>query len=509
MNSIRHRSRGWLYAAVLSTATCALVTGCHRISPPERPRSSVSIGLGVALPKDGTLGTPVDASVRESLVAIAWDGRATDRLAERWEPLQEGHGLRFYLRPNIQFHDGTPLTPALAADILRRSIPTLGLSASSITAIDAEPAANAIVVRTSRPEGFLLTDLADSALTQEGKPNIGTGPYVVESMTPWVKLRAFEQYYRGRPAIDTVEFRSYAGLRSAWAAMLRGEIDVLHDVSRDAVEFVEGESTVESFSFLSPYYTLLAFNMKHPVLGRPEVRRAPSLAVDRDALVRQALRGRGQPSEGPIWPSHWAHTSTSRAYSYNPEAAKLRLEAAGLRMRPASVPGQMPSRFSFDCLLWAGDTRFERLAIVVQKQLYEIGVDMRIVPVPTNQEWGLRLGSGKFDAFLAQQTSGRSLAWVYRFWHTPPPGQRAMLDAGYHGADAVLDRMRSATSDREMREAVDDLQKVLYDDPPAVFLVWGQTTRALRSDIRVPKETVPDVMGTLWRWQRSAPSPAP
>jgi peptide/nickel transport system substrate-binding protein len=484
------------------------VTGCHRINAPARPRSSVSIGLGVPLGKDGTLGTPVDASVRESLVALAWDGRATDRLAERWEPLEGDHGLRFYLRPGIQFHDGTVLTPDLAASILRRGIPSLGLSSSSITAIQAEPGANAIVVRTSRPEAFLLTDLADSALTQDGKPNIGTGPYALETTTPWVKLRAFDKYYRGPPAIDTVEFRSYAGLRGAWAAMLRGEIDVLHDVSRDAAEFVEGESTVESFSFVSPYYTLLAFNMKHPVLGRPEVRRALSLAVDRDALVRQALRGRGEPAHGPIWPSHWAHTSTSRAYSYNPEAAKLRLEAAGLPMRPPSSPGQMPSRFAFDCLLWANDARFERLAIVVQKQLYDIGVDMRIVPV-MNQEWGARMGAGKFDAFLASQTTGRSLAWVYRFWHTPPPGQPAMLDAGYHSADAVLDRMRSAMSDREMREAVDDLQKVLYDDPPAVFLVWPQTTRALRSDIRVPKETVPDVMGTLWRWQRGAPSPAP
>jgi ABC-type transport system substrate-binding protein len=178
-------------------------------------------------------------------------------------------------------------------------------------------------------------------------------------------------------------------------------------------------------------------------------------------------------------------------------------------MRPAAAPGQMPSRFAFDCLLWAVDARFERLAIVVQKQLYDIGVDMRIVPIQTNREWGTRMVSGNFDAFLAQQSSGRSLAWVYRFWHTPGVGTPGLLTTGYRSADAVLDRMRAAMTDRETREAVDDLQKILYDDPPAVFLVWGQTTRALRGDIRVPKETVPDVMGTLWRWQRGAPSPAP
>ena len=42
----------------------------------------------------------------------------------------------------------------------------------------------------------------------------------------------------------------------------------------------------------------------------------------------------------------------------------------------------MPSRFAFTCLVLAGDDRFERIAQLVQRQLYAIGIDMTIEPLP-------------------------------------------------------------------------------------------------------------------------------
>ena len=424
-----------------------------------------------------------------------------ERLAENWELLKDGPGLRLRLRPNVQFHDGTPLTAGLAAQIVRDFVKRGGgLSYGGITRVDAE--GDAIVIRTREPEGFLLTDLAESQLSPANRPHIGTGPYAVVRTAPAIELRVFDRYYRGRPPIETVRFRSYQTQRSAWAAMMRGEIDAVHEVSRDAVEFIEAESTVKTYSFLRPYYTALGFNIGHPILRNVAVRRALSLAIDRPALIDQALRGRGQPAQGPIWPHHWAYTSAPRAYSYNPEAAKLLLDSAGYRLGHENTPGRMPSRFSFSCLLWAQDPRFERLALVVQKQLYDVGVAMEIVPVSDLKEWGTRLGTGRYEAFLSDQTSGRSLGWLHRFWHSPAPGGAVYLNSGYRSADAVLDRLRRAVSDEDTRAAVDDLQNVFYEDPPAVFLAWSQVSRAIRSDFTVPTESSPDIMGSLWQWRR-------
>jgi ABC-type transport system substrate-binding protein len=72
----------------------------------------------------------------------------------------------------------------------------------------------------------------------------------------------------------------------------------------------------------------------------------------------------------------------------------------------------------------------------------------------------------------------------------------------------VLDRLRGATNDAETRAAVNDLQRRLYDDPPALFLAWPVVARAVSKDFEVPTEAGRDVMGSLWQW-RPAAAPRP
>jgi peptide/nickel transport system substrate-binding protein len=212
-----------------------------------------------------------------------------------------------------------------------------------------------------------------------------------------------------------VTVNSYPTLRSAWAALLRGEIDMLHEVSRDALEWVKAEKTVKTYSFRRPYYISLVFNQRHPVLGQPAVRRAISEAFDKPLLVRDGLNGRGRPADGPIWPEHWAYSTSTKPFAFNPAGAIAALEAAGLKVHPGKN-GSMPSRFSFTCLVFAEDPRFERLAVLVQRELADIGVDMKLLPLKS-KELGPRLNSGDFDAFLFEM-AGRSLSWVYEFWRS-------------------------------------------------------------------------------------------
>ena len=86
-----------------------------------------------------------------------------------------------------------------------------------------------------------------------------------------------------------------------------------------------------------------------------------------------------------------------KIYTHNTEAATLRLDAAGLRMpKTSSTPGQMPSRFRLKCLTLAKDARYEKIALILQKQFYEIGVDMEIEALP-GEELISRFSSGNFD----------------------------------------------------------------------------------------------------------------
>jgi peptide/nickel transport system substrate-binding protein len=322
---------------------------------------------------------------------------------------------------------------------------------------------------------------------------------VLKSREPELVFEAFDKYHLGPPTVPKVIIKTYDSPRASWAAMMRGEVKFLWEISRDAVDFVEAGSRSETFSFPRPYYIPIIFNVAHPILGRREVRQAINEAIDRSQIVKTALSNRGQPADGPLWPFHWAYNPAAKAYGYNPEAARLRLDASRLPLISAGG-GQMPRRFQFRCHFYSEDPVFERIALVVQKQLFEIGIDVEMLP-ETMGNLGKRMPAGDFEAILLPMASARSLEWAYLFWRSAS-GQNVIIRSGYTAADAALDRVRAAQSEDETRSAVADLQRILYEDPPAAFLVRPETARAVdESFIVPPEEKDRDIIGSIWQWK--------
>jgi peptide/nickel transport system substrate-binding protein len=491
----------WLLGLALA-ATTALGPGCNRQSAPTSIDSALTVGFGfggTSLPR--ALQSFVDSLYAEPLLAMGWNGRPHPRLAAAWEWSDGGRLLRLQLRRGVVFHDGTPLTAAAIAAELRKRLNEPAFN--RVTSITAE-GDDYVVFRVAEPDAFLLGELSLGTIKVGAQQTVGTGAFVLRSRTPEVVLDAFPRYHLGEPTISQIRVRTYETPRAAWAAMLRGDVEFLYEVNRDVLEFVEKESRIQTFSFPRPYYIPIVFNMKHPTLGRREVRQAINEAIDRPAIVRTALYDRGQPADGPIWPYHWAYNAGTRVYTHNPEAARLRLDAAGLPLRSAGG-GEMPRRFGFKCLFWSEDALFERIALVVQKQLFDIGIDVEMVPVSI-EEIQTRHLSGDFEAILVQMASTRSLDWVYRFWRSPQPGAQGFR-SGYTAADGILDRLRAAQTEEETRIGVADLQRILYDDPPAAFLVRPETARVVDESFVVPvEEKARDILGNLWQW-RPATSP--
>ena len=494
--------RAWLScgrrwdAYALVCLLCLLVS-CAR-SRPEPNKSTLKWGGALTVTGGSRLGVNVlvDNFVGEALLGIDWTGRVEPRLAVSWQWSADHLRLELTIRSGVRFHDGTLADASIVASLLQKRIDLREASSYADVARIEVVDSDTIVIHLKRPNAFLLADLAESTIRDKDRPSRATGPFRIASLKPTTQLVAFDQYYRGRPPIDTLEIKPYDTLRGAWAAMTRGDIDVLQDVGRDTVEFVEAESSVKVYRFLRPYHYPLVFNIRNPLLNSKEVRQALSQAVDRQTIVAKAMHGRGRVADGPIWPFHWAHSEAQRKYAYNPEAARLRLEAAGLTVHREPQAGRMPSRLRFTCLLVETEQAYDRIALYLQQQFAEIGVDMQIQPVPVG-EFVERVRTGNFDAFVMEMVSARSLTWTYTFWHSNGP----LLHSGYDAADGPLDRLRVANSDDETRTAVAELQQVLYDDPPAIFIAWPEAARAVRGTFEVPPDSNPDVMGTLWRWK--------
>src|SRR5688572_4706923 len=248
--------------------------------------------------------------VFEPLVGIGWDGRPAAKLASSWTWSEDRRILRLKLDPKTKFHDGTFLTAPIAAEILKKNLTAQpnAITYASVTSVKSE-GEDTVVISLSRPEAFFLADLANVTLSTLSNEDVGTGPfkYLGAREESRIQLGAFGDYHRGRPHVANVELNRYEDQRGAWAALMRSEIDAVHEVSPSAMDFVENQSTVSTFPHTRPYFIQLLFNLRHPALKKATVRQALSHAIDRQSIVKSALHGRGLVADGPIWPQHWAY----------------------------------------------------------------------------------------------------------------------------------------------------------------------------------------------------------
>jgi ABC-type transport system substrate-binding protein len=492
-------ARGWLhpYLALVLGGVLTLSSACRHSSAPQ-PSAPVRVAIGLTTTETG-VGGIVNLLQEELLARGGKDGRPQPILAESWEPAPDGLSWRFHLRPGLQFQNGSPLDAKSLVAGAQRGLRNNGFGGlRDVTSLEAVGPLD-FVVHLRRPSALLLEGLTN--LSIGSADGVSSGQFrVVARDKESARLDAFTGDARPRSNVDQVDIRLYPSGRNAWSAMMRGEVDVLYEVSPDALEFVEQSTQMQLKSFLRPYVYMVGFNLRHPILRSREVRRALNLAVNRDEIVKTLFRGHGLPAKGAVWPRYWAFDEQLPPIRYDPNAAQQLLEAAGLPITRATDQ-HMPSRLRFTCLVPIGD-RHERMGLMLQRQLADAGVDMQLEPVPV-QSLLTRLQTGQYDAFLFENAAA-NLAWTYMFWHSPEPPSPVLVDTGYTGADQALDQVRQARSDDDLRSAAQALQRVMQDDPPAVFIGWRETARAVSTRFVLPAITDRDVIRTLPQWQLAA-----
>ena len=484
---------------------------CSSSATLERTSSAPAGTVRIAVPESETQSGEVGFQqvwrfqTQEALTARGPDGRPQGRIADSWEPSPDGLTWQIHLRPNVTFHDGTAFDAAAAKQALeavlaRRNVTALYPGLAEVRGLStAGP--HTLVISLFRPSAFLVEDL-DILLTKRGPGNtvIGTGPFKPVASSPTeVTLQANESYHLGSPAIREVVVKFYPTLRLAWASLLRGETDAVSNVPADALEFVKSDA-VDTFSFSRHYAYVIVFNSARAQLRPAGVRRALNAAIDRQALIQSVLKGRGLLADGPVWPKHWAYDGSVRGYSYDASLARATLDALGVQVQPAGGM-TVPARLRFKCTVPQGHAVHERLALMIQRQLYDVGVDMQLESRPVS-ELDTMLRAGDFDAAILDFSSGPTFSRVYQFWRSW--GEfRGLNVFGYRNAEADkwLDRLRFTQDEASIRTAASQLQRVLMDDPPALFLAWIEGSRAISRRIIVPTEPGRDPFADLWRWQ--------
>jgi peptide/nickel transport system substrate-binding protein len=430
------------------------------------------------------------------------------RLAEYWQVTDHPDGRQTFaiaLRRGVTFHDGTPLTAGVvknALDAARNDVLKLqeNPALADIERIDVA-APDRLELKLRRASALIFDALTIQIQLEKDGRLIGTGPFSIdEEANGKTRLVANPEYHRGRPSIDVVALNSYPTLRAAWTAMMREEIDFLFEVPSSAREFFEAASNVGIYTTPSRYALTMAFNMRNAKLFDPILRRALNHAVDRRTLIEQSLAGDGRPASG-VWSAHWAYGGIERTYRYDPTLANDMMTQAGfppVDELSAESPDDPLSRFQLTCLVPVDTAPLERIALLVQRQLREVGVEMKLEAINAG-DLGPRVARGDWDAILLPLNTGRNLSRLYEIWHS----SEALT--GYTSADGILENLRHAATRAELATATATFRDLIYEDPPAIFLAQEFQARAISGNLEVPPlEAGQDVIQTLWQWQRTS-----
>ncbi|MCP4662833.1 MAG: hypothetical protein GY856_46160 [bacterium] len=392
--------RPWM-AIVLAS----LVLACDPDSPAEPNPEPLRIALhGDPSGLDPHLQMEVIAqsvlgNIYEKLVAFDVNMGLVPSLAERWEN-PDDLTLRLHLRDGVEFHDGRPFS---AADVVysferARHHPDSKCSAvlgavEEIRVVDPLT----IELRTATHYPILLNKLAFFYIVPEGAPDairrpIGTGPYRFLGFEEdgRLSLEAFARHWRGPPAAGSVEFSFLNDPQERLRRLLAGELDLIEELAPQDVDIIRERPgfRVESRSGLM--VSFLEMDTGIEPFSDPRFRQAVDLALDREALVAEALLGQGQPLSQMVSPNVFGYAPQIAVVEQDAEKARLLLAEAGyadgLDLRLEYRAGRSPA------------------IDPIREQLAAVGIRIEPVPRPWSEMY-TRLNSGKVPFYFGGWTN--------------------------------------------------------------------------------------------------------
>src|SRR5581483_6071845 len=138
-------------------------------------------------------------------------------------------------------------------------------------------------------------------------------------------------YWGGKIDMDRWIMRPIPETAPRIAALLKGEVDVITQLPPDQEDRVAANPSTRVAGALYAGLYVLAVNSKRPPLDNPLVKQALSLAIDREAIVKELWRGRGIVPSGPIAKGDNPFDPSLPPLAYKPAEARERLKKAGYK----------------------------------------------------------------------------------------------------------------------------------------------------------------------------------
>lgn len=414
---------------------------------------------------DPTSGVTFDKSVThalyDTLVAFGPDGEIEPMLAERWEESEDGMAVTFYLRQDVTFHNGDPLT---ADDVIYTFDTMLAqpMQYALLNYIGGYEKVDDYTVRFQKtaPYSKLMNVMAESSTIlpkdyHSADPEkfddapVGCGPYkfVSQEADDSVRLTAYEGYYGDAPGFANVVVKMPLEPASAVIALETGDVDLTSNLPTSQALLVESNDkltlvTEESWS------TQILLLMQEPLKSDVNLRKAIFHGISRENAIKLGNEGVGTPSEDLF-------------------ALRIMGDYAGIVEDFVGYDETLAREY-----LEASDYTGETLKLTInanapiaesiQADLAKIGINVELEQLDTNS-WATKLRGGELQMTLgAMGTDMLAAEDIMEFFTSDDPNYGVFM-ANNEQFDQLLSQMPSETDAEARRELVAQAMEILYD----------------------------------------------
>ncbi len=365
-------------------------------------------------------GTDFDASAQPIYNRLAEFEPGTTKvvpgLAESWSVSDDGTQYTFKLRKGVKFHSNKYFTPTRdfnADDVLfsfnrqwKKDHPynavsggkylyfgwmDMGNALKSIEKIDDYT----VKFTLNAPDAPFISNLAmdfASILSAEyaGKmaaantketvdtAPIGTGPFVFVSYKKdaVIRYKANDNYWEGRPKIDKLVYAITTDATVRYQKLKAGECQIMPYPNAADLKAMKADPNINLLSQEGLNVGYLGFNTEKKPFDDVRVRRALSMAINKQAILDVVFKGSGTAAKNPIPPTMWSYNDDVVDYPYDPTKAKELLAAAGVKNLKTDI-WAMPVQRPYN-------PNARRMAELIQADWAKIGVTAEI----KSFEWG-------------------------------------------------------------------------------------------------------------------------
>ena len=397
----------------------------------------------------------------------------------------------FNLRKGVKFHDGSEMTAVDVVFSLNRILDPKTASPgrsyiASIKSIETLGTYKVKVTLTAPLASFLeglatnnCAIVSKAAVEKNGnlqKVVVGTGAFMLKEWVPDNSMTLVKNpvyFEKGAPYLDKVIFRIIPEQASLLAGVKSGTLDMATINDGSTITLAKRDGALNVMQKPGMNVRTFGFNVTRKPFDDVRVRQALSLAIDRQEVVTVAEFGMGMPTGPiPVAATAWGLPVAKLPYATQDLAkAKALLAQAGY-----------PNGFTFKLVTANSYEGGLSVAQVVQNQLKKIGVNAELEVV----EWGIyidRWVKRDFDSMVELRGgSGEPDRFLYRMIHSTGGVNNFLFKDAQ--VDALLDKGRGLTKMAERRPVYDQLQLLLSEKAPIIFLYCPFETHVMNKSVK-------------------------